>query len=122
MTDTRTPIDQETLRRQWEERCSLGVFSPAILGVGTVRVFGRSGDAPIQFPRIATLAALDTLEPDEQWALRNAQEIVAAAQARNRPVMATQPSRGSAPPAPAPVRVFDPKLENILILSLTRGG
>ena len=122
MADTQTAIDQETLHRRWQERCSKGDFSAAVLGMGTVRVFGKAGDAPVQFPRIATLAALDTLEADEQWALRNAREIVAAAQAKSRPVMATQPSRGGVPPAPAPVREFDPKMEHILILSLTRGG
>jgi hypothetical protein len=122
MADTQTAIDQEALRRRWQERCSKGDFSAAVLGIGTVRVFGRSGDAPVQFPRIATLAALDTLEPDEQWALHNAREIVTTAQARNRPVMATQPPRGGVPPAPTPIRAFDPKLEHILILSLTTGG
>ncbi len=122
MTQVHQTVDQETLRRMWQERCEQGNFSADVLGIGTVRVFGRSGDAPITFPRIESLATLQTLAPDEQWAIRTVQEIVAAARAKNRPVMATQPPRAGMPPTPVPIREFDPSQENILILSLTRGG
>lgn len=120
-TDLRTP-GQETLQRRWQERCQQGNFSAAVLGVGTIRVFGKSGDAPVNFPRIASLDALDTLEADERWAVELAQELVNAAQSRQRSVMATQPPRAGAIPTPTPLHTFDPKAENILILSLTRGG
>ncbi len=122
MATTRRPVSAETLKRRWQERCRQGNFSSAVLGVGTIRVFGRSGDAPVTFPRIESLAALDTLEADERWAVEFAQGIVTAAHSQRRPVMATQPPQAGAAPNPTVVEVFDPKAENLLILSLTRGG
>ena len=79
MATTRRSVSPETLQRRWQERCQQGNFSPDVLGVGTIRVFGRSGDAPVTFPRIESLAALDTLEADERWAVEVAQGIVVAA-------------------------------------------
>jgi hypothetical protein len=122
MARVKQSIDPEMLRRSWQERCTQDNFSPAVLGIGTIRVFGKYGDAPIAFPRIESLAALDTLQPDEQWAIRIAQDVVRAARAAQRPVMATQPPQPGTTPIPVPVREFDPSVENILILSLTRGG
>lgn len=122
MAATNQPISQEALQKQWYERCRTGNFSPAVLGVGTIRVFGKSGDTPLAFPRIASLAQIDALDADERWAIEIAQEMITAAQAKKRPVMATQPPLSGAAPNPTPVRTFDPKAEHILILSLTRGG
>ena|SRR5947209_9502095 len=122
MATTRRSVSPEMLLRRWQERCRQGTFSPAVLGVGTIRVFGRSGDAPVTFPRLESLAALDTLEADERWAVEVAQGIVAAAQNQSRPVMATQPPQAGTAPSPTVVDVFDPQVENMLILSLTRGG
>jgi hypothetical protein len=122
MATTHRSVSQETLQRRWQERCQQGNFSPAVLGVGTIRVFGRSGDAPVTFPRLESLAALDTLEADERWAVEVAQGIVTAAHNQSRPVMATQPPQAGTAPSPTAVAVFDPQVENILILSLTRGG
>jgi hypothetical protein len=122
MATTNQSVSKETLQHMWQERCQQGNFSSAVLGVGTIRVFGKSGDTPQTFPRIDSLAMLDTLEVDERWAVEVAQEMINAAQARNRPVMATQPPRAGSTPNPTPVRTFDPKIEHILILSMTRGG
>ena len=122
MATTRRSASQAEFERQWQERCQQGNFSPTVLGVGTIRVFGRSGDAPVTFPRIESLADLETLEADERWAIEVAQGIVTAAQNQNRPVMATQPPQAGATPSPTVVQAFDPKVENMLILSLTRGG
>ncbi|HEX7736053.1 MAG TPA: hypothetical protein VF458_14400 [Ktedonobacteraceae bacterium] len=122
MSTSTKAISQEALQRRWQERCRAGNFSAGVLGVGTIRVFGKSGDAPVTFPRIESLAALEALEPDERWAVETAQEIIGAAQDRQRPIMATQPPQAGMTPAPTPMRTFDPKAENILILSLTRGG
>ncbi|MDQ2714143.1 MAG: hypothetical protein M3Z08_04475 [Chloroflexota bacterium] len=122
MATTRRSVSPETLQRRWRERCQQGNFSPAVLGVGTIRVFGRSGDAPVTFPRIESLAALATLEADERWAVEVAQDLVSAAHNQSRPVMATQPPQAGTAPSPTSVSVFDPQVENILILSLTRGG
>ncbi len=122
MASTRQSVTPETLQRTWQERCRQGNFSSAVLGIGTICVFGKSGDTPVTFPRIESLAALDTLNADERWAVEVAQEMVHAAQAQNRRVMATQPPRVGSTPNPTPVRTFDPKTEHLLILSLTRGG
>ena len=103
MAIARQDLNQETLARRWQERCRQGNFSAAVLGLGVVRVFGKSGDAPVAFPRIESLAALDQLEADERWAVETAQEVVNAAQARQRPVMASQPPRaGVIPPIGLP--------------------
>lgn len=122
MATTRQSANLGKLQSRWQERCRQGNFSSAVLGVGTIRVFGKSGDAPITFPRIESLAMLDSLDADERWAIEVAQEMVSAAQAKNRPVMAMQPTYAGATPNPTHVRTFDPKAEHILILSLTRGG
>jgi hypothetical protein len=122
MSTFHTTDSQETLQRRWQERCRQGNFSSTVLGLGTIRVFGKSGDAPVTFPRIDSLAALNMLEADERWAIEVAQEIVRAAQAKQRSVMSTQPPQAGTVPAPAPMHTFDSKAEHILILSLTRGG
>jgi hypothetical protein len=122
MSATRQSRNRETLQRRWQERCRQGNFSSAVLGVGTIRVFGRSGDAPVTFPRIESLAALNTLEADERWAVEIAQEMINAAYANHRTVVATQPPQVGAAPNPTPLHSFDPKTGEILILSLTRGG
>jgi hypothetical protein len=122
MSIAHQPMSQDALKRRWQQRCEQGNFSSTVLGIGTIRVFGKSGDTPVAFPRIESLAVLDTLEADERWALDIAQEIVTAAQAKRRPVMVTQPPKVGVSPSPAPLRDFDPKAENIVILSLTRGG
>jgi hypothetical protein len=122
MATTRQSVSQEVLKRRWQERCQQGTFSAGVLGMGTIRVFGRAGDAPVAFPRIESLAGLDALEADERWAFETAQGIVQAAQTQNRPVMATQPPHAGAIPNPTPLKTFDPSAENILILSLTRCG
>lgn len=122
MSTSHTTGSHETLQRRWQERCRQGNFSSTVLGLGTIRVFGKSGDAPVTFPRIESLNALNTLEADEQWAIEVAQEIVNAARTKQRSVMSTQPPQAGTVPAPVPMRTFDSKAEHILILSLTRGG
>lgn len=122
MSTSHTTVSQKALQQRWQERCRQGNFSSSVLGLGTIRVFGKSGDAPVSYPRIESLAALDTLEADERWAIEVAQEIVNAARTRQRSVMSTQPPQAGTAPAPVPMRTFDPKAEHILILSLTRGG
>jgi len=116
-------VNEETLARRWKERCASGEFSQGVLGLGTIRVMGKAGDAAIQFPRISSLDALCTLEPDEQWAVLAAQEIVTQACNQRRPVLATAiPQPGALLPTPKPVTVFDPSVELLLVTSLIRGG
>src|SRR5260370_33608112 len=112
MATTRRSVSQETLQRRWQERCQQGNFSPAVLGVGTIRVFGRSGDAPVTFPRLASLAALDTLEAAERWAVEVGQGIVTAAHNQIRPVSATPPPQPGSPPRPSCLRALHAPVPN----------
>jgi len=99
-----TLVNEEALARRWKERCASGKFSQAVLGLGTIRVMGKAGDAPIQFPRITSLDALGTLEPDERWAVQAAQAIVAQACNQHRPVLAAAPHSLACFPLQDPLR------------------
>jgi len=110
------------LERCWQERCRSGKFSPAILGVGTIRVMGRSGDTPVQFPRIASLDALGSLEPDEVYAVRAAQQIINQARAQSRSVFAVDAPTGEDALEPVPVREFDPSVASMVIVARVVGG
>ena len=105
------------LERAWKERCQSGTFSPAVLGAGTIRVMGKSGDTALQFPRIATLDALSELEPDEQYAVQAAQRIIEEAQGQNRTVFAVEPEH-----QPIPVTTFQPDVESLIIVARVAGG
>ena len=115
-------INEETLAQRWKERCASGDFSQVVLGLGTIRIMGKAGDAPVQFPRITSLDALDMLEPDEQWAVKAAQAIVTQACNQRRPVLATSIPQPGLTPNPTPMTIFDPKVELLLVTSLIRGG
>jgi hypothetical protein len=91
-------------------------------GLGTIRVMGKAGDAAVQFPHISSLDALDTLEPDEQWAVQAAQAIVTLACNQHRPVLAATPPQPGMLPTPRPVTTFDPSVETLLVTSLIRDG
>ncbi|SRR5258708_3563936 len=117
-----TLVNEEALARRWKERCASGKFSQAVLGLGTIRVMGKAGDAPIQFPRITSLDALGALEPDEQWAVQAAQAIVAQACNQRRPVLAAAPPQPGVLPTPRPITAFDPSVETLLVTSMIRGG
>jgi len=108
---------QAELERLWKERCQTGNFSPAVLGAGTIRVMGKSGDTPLQFPRIASLDALTELEPDEQYAVQAAQRIIEQARTENRTVFAVAPGQ-----QPEPISEFRPDVESLMIVARVAGG
>lgn len=83
---------------------------------------GKSGDAPVTFPCITSLAVLGDLEEDEQYAIRTAQRIVQQAQEQSRTVFAVQPATKGTPASPQRVATFDPKVESLLIVSRIAGG
>jgi predicted transcriptional regulator len=89
------PADQVALAQAWIARCETGQFSPAVVGIGTVRVFGQAGDAPVTFPRITSLDALDTLAPDEQWAATYAIRVVETHTTKQRPIFAMSPGQAT---------------------------
>jgi hypothetical protein len=105
------------LEQAWKERCQRGDFSPAIIGVGLIRIMGKSGDAAVQFPRIASLDALGTLEPDEQYAVQAAQRIVEQARQESRTVFAVSPGQ-----TPERVTEFQPDAESLMVVARIAGG
>jgi hypothetical protein len=113
------PLSNTALQTRWLERVRSGQFSPAVLGVGTIKVFGKAGDAPVAFPRIESLAALDTLEADERWAVTYAQQVIEQHQRQGRNVMSAAPGQAT---GAVPVQGFDPSREYHLILSQIVGG
>ncbi|HEX6291070.1 MAG TPA: hypothetical protein VFZ66_17935 [Herpetosiphonaceae bacterium] len=114
------PADQAALARAWIARCEAGDFSPSIVGVGTVRVFGQAGDAPVTFPRISSLEALDTLAPDERWAATYARSVVEVHTGHRRPVFAVKPGQATSGTL---VTILDLTSDtDYLILSPIQGG
>ena len=108
--------------RCWKERCASGVCRQNVLGLCTIRIMGKAGDAQVQFPRIPSLDALGTLEPDEQWAVQAAQAIVTQTCNQHRTVLATASLQASVLPTPRAVTIFDPSVEPLLVTSMIRGG
>ena len=102
------------LHARWQQRVDSGTFSAGVEGLGNIRVMGRSGDTPLAFPRIASLDLLPSLEPDEQWALRQAEAALLAAQRESRTVFNRETS--------AVVTEFDPHVAEMLIVSRIAGG
>src|SRR5215469_18600030 len=99
MATTKTkPASDAQLQARWLERVRSGQFSPAVLGVGTIKVFGKAGDAPVAFPRIESLAALDTLEADERWAVTYAEQVITEHQRQGRTIMGAEPGQAAGAP------------------------
>ncbi len=116
------PLSQAELLQRWEARVRSGSFSPAVKGVGVVRVMGRAGDAPVRYPQVENLAALNTLEPDELAAVQFAEQVVAEHQRAGRSVVTPTTATGGALPGSNRVRQFDVTKPTILILSRITGG
>ena len=114
------PADQVSLAEAWKTRCQRGEFSSAVQSVGTIRVFGRAGDAPVAFPRIMTLAALDELAPEERWAAQYATDVVTTHQGNGRPIFAARPGQAVGSYQITTFDVTNPG--DILVLSPITGG
>jgi len=112
-------ISDRELQRTWEARVQRGQFSRNVLGVGSIRVMGKAGDAPVVFPRIASLDLLPSLEPDEQWAVHQAEAIVQQAQRESRTVFDT--SAGQVEGARR-VSTFDPSIKTLMVVARIAGG
>jgi hypothetical protein len=109
-------VSTAELERLWKERCQSGNFSPAILGLGSIRVMGKSGDATLQFPRIASLELLGELQPDEVYAVQAAQAIIEQAHSQSRTVFDVSAD------LPVPVTTFQPDVESLMIVARIAGG
>jgi hypothetical protein len=116
------PLGQADLLQRWEARLQAGTFSAAVKGVGVVRVMGRAGDAPVRYPQVESLAALETLEPDERAAVQFAEHVVQEHQRAGRSIVTPTTAAGSALPGSNRVYKFDVTKPTILILSRITGG
>ena len=116
------PPDQVNLLQRWEARVQAGTFSAAVKGVGVVRVMGRAGDAPVRYPQVESLAALETLEPDELAAVQFAEQVVREHQRAGRSIVTPTTAAGGALPGSSRVQSFDVTRPTILILSRITGG
>lgn len=113
-----TAATDTTLQTEWVARLARGEFSPAVVGVGTLRVMGTSGDEALAFPQISSLAALDQLAPDERWAIQQV-ELVVSVKQRGRRLATIKPGTGMG----AIVDRFDPTaLDDYLLLIQSQGG
>jgi|GEM_PF-1948676 len=106
------------LRARWERRVAEGHFSPAVVGVRRLTVFGPAGETPRSFPLLraahpgeSRAELLAVLAPEERWALLWAERAVD----RGRGVFAVARGVGE------PLRHFDPS-EPHDILILAPGG
>ncbi len=116
---TALSIEEQRLLEQWQARVARGEFSAGVTSVGMIGVMGRSGDEQVAFPRITSLAALDTLTPDEQFAVRYAERVVNAKRGAGRVLAGFRPGSGYG----SIITRFDPTSpEDILILTQAQGG
>ena len=118
---TQNTLSNEELAQRWTARVASGEFSSAVKGVGTIRVMGRSGDTPVNYPRILSLDAVPELEPDEQWAVCMAEAIVVQARQQQRTVFTVQPGEAALTSA-TPVQTFDPMAETLVVVARVAGG
>lgn len=113
-----TSNDQE-LQVTWKARVQRGQLSSNVLGIGTIRVMGKVGDALVAFPRIASLDLLPSLEPDEQWALHQAEAIVQQARFESRTVFDTSTGRVD---GARRITTFDPSASTMMVVARIAGG
>lgn len=112
-----TQLTVAELEQAWRDRCTKGNFSKAILGLGVVRIMGKSGDASVFFPRITSLAALSSLSEDEQHAVLSAQRIVEQAREQQRTVFSVSPGQ-----TPERLTDFRPDAESLMVVARIAGG
>jgi hypothetical protein len=120
-TRSSTPPHMRTnaLQVAWQARVLSGTFSPGVAKVGTVRVMGKAGDAPVAYPVLVNLEAVANLSPEESWAVQQAEQLVIAAQQAHRGVLAVLPGQLA---GATPVAQFDPRQESVIILNQIQGG
>jgi hypothetical protein len=116
----------EALIDAWERQVESNTFSPAVQGLGTLRVAGRSGDAALQFPQVTSLAVLDqpdTVNPAERYMLRVMQLIVEAAPTANRTAFKVVPAEiDGEPPKTDRLTTLDTMANDIMIVTRVVGG
>lgn len=112
-------VEEQRLLEEWQARVARAGFSPGVVSVGIIGVMGRAGDEQVTFPRISSLAALDTLAADEQFAVRYAERVVNAKRGAGRVLAGFRPGSGYG----SIITRFDPTSpDDILILTQAQGG
>ena len=128
---TQLTHSEVTLRAQWEARVrrfragDATAMPPEVVGLGDLRVFGRSGDTALAFPRLRSLGDLELLPPDVQFGLALANRTVEAhrRQGNGRMVYATAPATRSGIPEPQVITAIDPTQHaDVLIVAPIAGG
>ena len=115
----------ERLVEAWEKQVAANTYSPAILGLGEIRIFGRRGDSRFVYPQITSLSVLDeadVLTEAERYILGITRTVVESSPTQNRSALAVVPGSDGAPPIPTTMKTFQPSAERIVIVSAVRGG
>ena len=92
-------MNEQTLLTAWNARVARfqagdqAAFSPGVVGLGEMRVFGGSGDLPATYPQISSLDRLDDLAPDERFAVNRLAYTAQRAFAGRRAVAAAAPGQ-----------------------------
>ena len=116
-----------SLQQQWKERCQNKNFSSAVLSdtPGTVYHLDKTGDTQVTYPRISIELLKNenemqrTLEPDEIWAVREAERLIKQAEGQKHPIYDATPGNTQ---AAHKIEGFNPELEHIVALSMITGG
>lgn len=129
-TTTLTAQEQE-LWAAWQARVhryragDTAALPPEVIGLGSLRVFGRAGDAVMPFPRVRMLSDLDSLPADVQLGMQIAERTVTAYRTRGigRMIYSTAPAIDGRAPEPKVVDTIDPTRDlDILIVAPIAGG
>ena len=127
MQSTPLSTSEQELMSRWMERVARyqagdqAAMPPEVIAIGTLRIFGRSGDVPLPFPQIRAIADLQRLPEDAATAMAIANRTVAAYRARGngRMVYATAPGATQADP----IEQIDPtRHSDVLIVGPIAGG
>lgn len=111
---------RQELAAAWKARCQSGTFSKEVKGMSFIGVMGRSGDQQITFPRISSLAVLNTLEEDERWAVEEAQRIFN--EKRGNGSQTRQVFGQSGAGLGEKLEEFNPDFDRLLIGNMIAGG
>ena len=115
----------ERLVTAWEQQIADNTFSPAVLGLGEIRIMGRRGDSRFVFPQVTSLSVLDEADvvtEAERYLIGITRTVVESSPAQSRRAMAVVPGIDGSPPIPTPMPTFQSTADRIVIVSMVRGG
>ncbi len=115
-----TDEEAQRLEQAWMEQVRTQQFSPAVVGVGEFRLFGKTGDTPGTYPQIRDLDCLATLTEAERYALQMIDVAANSALAQEQALVAVVP--GSQPRPEGRLTTFDPTKPCIFAIPRVIGG